>query len=352
MSDELTPLDSSELDRPDVLRRLAEASRHLAELKGVSGSIPNERILLSTLGLQEAKHSSEIENIVTTHDELFRDALDGGPPTTPAAKEVHRYRQALRVGFDLVRADGLITINHILQIQAELERNTAGFRRVPGTVLRDGTGRVVYTPPQDARRIVSLMQELEAYINAPPSPDVDPLVRMAIMHHRFESIHPFYEGNGRTGRILNVLYLVKEGLLDAPVLYMSRPILRTKSDYYRLLQGVRDGDSWAAWVIYMLTVVAESGRDGVVQVTAIRDALRSVKQRVRAEFRFYSQDLINNLFSHPYTRVRLIERDLGVSRVTATKYLDALANAGVLEKRRAGRAVYYVNVALVRILTR
>jgi Fic family protein len=328
------------------------ASRQLAELKGVAASIPNQRILISTLGIQEAKDSSAIENIVTTHDELFREASQTGTPTNPAAKEVLRYRQALQVGFDLVKNDGLITNNHLLRIQAELEQNSAGFRRAPGTTLKDGTGRVIYTPPQDATRVVELMTELEAFINAPPSAELDPLVRMAIIHHRFESIHPFYDGNGRTGRILNVLYLVKEGLLDIPVLYMSRHIVRTKSEYYRLLQAVRDDGAWEEWVAYMLTAVAESAREGIATVHAIGDALLEVKHRVRSEFRkFYSQDLINNIFSHPYTKIQFVQDELGVSRITATKYLEALANAGILEKVKVGRASFYINVRLVAILT-
>lgn len=335
-----------------ILRGVVEASRNLAELKGVAAAIPNQRILINALGMQEAKDSSAIENIVTTHDELFREASRSAEAENAAAKEVLRYRQALQVGFDLVKRDGLITNNHILNIQAELEQNGAGFRKVPGTTLKDGAGQVVYTPPQDARRITELMRELETFINAPRSPDMDPLVRMAIIHHRFESIHPFYDGNGRTGRILNVLYLVKEGLLDIPVLYMSRVIVRTKSDYYRLLQVVRETGMWEEWVVYILAAVAESAREGVATVSAIRDALFEVKHQVRRDFKkFYSQDLINNIFSHPYTKIQFIQQDLGVSRVTATKYLDALAAAGILEKLRVGRSSFYVNVRLVRILT-
>jgi len=251
-----------------------------------------------------------------------------------------------------VKKDGLITNNHLLRIQAELEHNSAGFRRVPGTTLKDGTGRVIYTPPQDARRIVELMNELEAFINAPRSPEMDPLIRMAIIHHRFESIHPFYDGNGRTGRILNVLYLVKEGLLDIPVLYMSRHIVRTKSEYYRLLQAVREANAWEEWVTYMLTAVADSAREGITTVHEIGNALLEVKHRVRREFKkFYSQDLINNIFSHPYTKIQFVQEELGVSRITATNYLDALAGVGILEKMKVGRSSLYVNVRLVAILT-
>ena len=348
----LTRIDPKRFESPTILKRLAAASRQLAELKGVAASIPNQEILVNTLGLQEAKDSSEIENIVTTHDELFRDAAFPEEAVGGSAKEVLRYRQALRTGFEAISATGLLTSKHIQDIQEALERNSAGFRKVPGTTLEDSTGRVVYTPPQDAADIVALMTDLERFINDDALFEADPLIKMALIHHQFESIHPFYDGNGRTGRIINVLYLVKHGLLDIPVLYMSRHIVRTKSDYYRLLQTVRDEDAWEEWVVYLLTAVEETARQGIETVVAIRNALFDTKHRIRDAFRFYSQDLINNLFTHPYTKIQLVERDLNVSRITATKYLDALAEAGFLEKRKIGRSNYYMNVALTEILTR
>lgn len=338
-------------DTPAVLKRLATASRQLAELKGVSASIPNQRILISTLGLQEAKDSSAIESIVTTHDELFQESLFPTDSGNPAAKEVLRYRQALSVGFDLVRTQQALTNNHIIAIQAELERSNAGFRRLPGTTLRNQDGDVVYVPP-DPAEIASLMTDLERFINDDSLFQADPLVKMALIHHRFESIHPFYDGNGRTGRIVNVLYLVKQRLLDSPVLYLSRHIIRTKTDYYRLLQEVRDKNAWEAWVLYVLAAVEETAREGIATVTAIRDALFDYKHRIRAQYKkMYSQDLINNLFSHPYTKIGFVEEDLQVSRLTAKKYLDTLADAGFLRKQRMGRSIFYINLALYAILT-
>ncbi len=346
----LTSVDPARFETPAVLKRLAAASRQLAEFKGVVASIPNQQILVSTLGIQEAKDSSEIENIVTTHDELFREESSPHETGNPRAKEVLRYRQALQAGLDLVRTTGVLTSNHIIRVQRELERNDAGFRKVPGTALKDGTGRVVYTPPQDAREIVALMEDLERFINDDDH-RVDPLIRMALIHHQFESIHPFYDANGRTGRIVNVLYLVKEQLLDIPVLYLSRHIVRTKSDYYRLLQEVREGDAWEEWVGYMLTAVEETAREGIATVVAIREALLAVKHLVRREYKFYSQDLINNIFSHPYTKVKFVQEELGVSRITATRYLEELTAGGILTKVRAGRSNYYVNPKLYQILT-
>ena len=352
----LTRLRPETFESAPLLRKAATAARQLAELKGVAGSIPNQAILINTLGLQEAKDSSAIENIVTTHDELFRAATQPAHLASPAAKEVRHYVQALRIGFDLVRTTGLLTTNQMLAVQAELEHNNAGIRKLPGTTLKTGAGIVVYTPPQDEAHIVSLMTDLERFINDDATFDADPLVKMAIIHHQFESIHPFYDGNGRTGRILNVLYLVNKGLLDIPVLYLSNQIMRTKPDYYRLLQQVREqhdsAAAWQAWVQYVLSAVEITAADTIQTVTDIRAALLDYKHRIRASFRFYSQDLINNLFMHPYTKIDFVERDLGVSRLTATKYLDALSSAGFVQKVKVGRSNYYVNVALGAILTR
>lgn len=345
-----TALDPSRFERPDMLKKVTAASRRLAELKGVAASIPNEGILINTLGLQEAKDSSAIENIVTTHDELFREAAfpESG---SAASKEVARYRQALRIGLEAVNSTGLLTNNHIIEIQSALEQNTAGFRKLPGTALKASDGRVVHTPPQDPEVIRTLMAELERFINEGERFDADPLIKMALIHHQFESIHPFYDANGRTGRIINVLYLVKEGLLDIPVLYLSRHIVRTKSDYYRLLQGVRDRDVWEEWVLYMLTAVEQTATEAISTIQAIKALLLDYKHRIRAKHHFYSQDLINNLFSHPYTKIEFIQSDLGVSRPTATGYLEALAADGFLHKRKIGRSNFYINVPLYSILT-
>jgi Fic family protein len=343
-------LDARRFDTPAILRRLASSSRKLAELKGIAASMPNQGILINTLGLQEAKDSSEIENIVTTHDELFKDDVLPEAFANPAAKEVLRYRQALRVGFNLVRQSGLLTSNHIVQIQGELERNNAGFRKLPGTALKDGAGRTVYTPPQDPTEITALMTDLERFINDAGLFDADPLIKMALIHHQFESIHPFYDGNGRTGRIVNVLYLVKEGLLDIPVLYLSQHIVRNKRAYYDLLQRVRVDDIWEDWVLYMLEAVEVTAGRTLRTVQAIKAALMDYKHRIREQHKFYSQDLINNLFSHPYTKIEFLQRDLQVSRMTATRYLDALAQTGFMVKQKIGRGNYYVNLALNQIL--
>lgn len=352
----LTRLHAGAFESPAILKKTAIAGRKLAELKGLAASMPNQGILINTLALQEAKDSSAIENIVTTHDELFRGYAFPDLVAEPTAKEVRHYVHALRVGYDRVRATGLLTASCMIEIQAELEKNYAGFRKLPGTALKDGAGEVVYTPPQDPAAIIELMRDLERFINDDASFDADPLIKMALIHHQFESIHPFYDGNGRTGRIVNVLYLVQKGLLDIPVLYLSRHIVRTKPDYYRLLQAVREqADApavWEEWVLYLLTAIEQTAQQTIGTVTDIKAALMDYKHRIRTGYKFYSQDLINNLFTHPYTKIEFVMDDLKVSRITATKYLSSLTEGGFVKKVKVGRSNYYVNLALNAILTR
>lgn len=332
-----------------VWQRLAEAHRYLAELKGLCESLPNRAILLDTLAIQEAKDSSEIENIITTHDELY--AYDQSGSVSPAAKEVQNYIAALRVGFQDVKKSGLIRINTILRVQGEVEQNNAGFRKVPGTVLRNqSTGATVYEPPQDAVLIQKLMTDLVEFIHA--DDELDPLLRMAIAHHQFESIHPFYDGNGRTGRILNLLILQREGLLDLPVLYLSRYITSTKSQYYQLLQATRETRNWVDWCVYIVKGVAITARSEITLIKNLRELMQATKHRLRKELpKIYSQELLNNLFRYPYTKIEFVEKDLGVSRITAAKHLDTLVSNGFVEKKKIGRTNFYINRPLFALLT-
>ncbi|MGC1481796.1 MAG: Fic family protein [Chthoniobacterales bacterium] len=337
------------LETREVWGAVAEAHRHLAELKGLCESLPNRAILLDTLGIQEAKDSSEIENIITSHDELFAVQSDGA--ASGAAKEVRHYVAALRVGFEAVRASGLIRLETVLAVQAELEQNRAGLRKLPGTVLRnETTDRVIYEPPQEAAEVENLMGNLIDFLHADDG--LDPLLRMAIAHHQFESIHPFYDGNGRTGRILNLLVLQREGLLDLPVLYLSRYITTTKPDYYRFLQTVRDEGRWAEWCLYLLRGVAVTSRSAVGLVKNFRELMLGTKHDLRERLpKIYSQDLLNNLFRHPYTKIGFVERELGVSRITATKYLNQLTKAGILRKEKLGKSNFYINEPLFALLS-
>ncbi|MCL4283227.1 MAG: Fic family protein [Flavobacteriales bacterium] len=343
---------SGEVETIAVLRRLAEAHRYLAELKGVAATIPNEQILVDTLSLQEAKDSSAIENIITTDDEVYRSDYLAKTFATPGAKEVHRYAHALKLGFDEVRQSGGIGLNTILRVQAALEANSAGLRKLPGTVLKnDRTGTVVYTPPQDHTVIVALMNNLVTFLNSDGLMEADPLIKMAIAHHQFESIHPFYDGNGRTGRILNILYLVRCGLLDLPILYMSRYIIRHKAEYYRLLQAVRDDGNWEPWLLYMLEAIARTAQQTVALVKDIRSLMQRYKQRIRTEQpRLYSQELLNNLFRHPYTKIDFMMRDMQVTRLTATRYLNILVDMKLLGKVKVGRTNFYLNQPLFELL--
>lgn len=340
-----------DVESKKVLKAVTEARSALAELKGVVESIPNESILINTLGLREAKDSSEVENIITTHDELYKAGLDLTKIKSLNAKEVQNYISALKKGFDLVKKKGLLTANHIIEIQAELEKNNAGFRKVPGTNLKNAiTGEVIYTPPQDFNTISDLMDNLVQYINDDQLQDFDPVVKMAIIHFQFESIHPFYDGNGRTGRIINVLYLVMQNLLNLPVLYLSSYIIKNKTDYYSYLQQVRDTESWEEWILYMTNGVKETALDTIKLVKDIQKLMLEFKHLIRDNYKFYSQDLLNNLFKHPYTKIEFIQEDLGVSRITAAAYLNKLAEDGVLLKQKLGNSNYYINHKLYTLL--
>ena len=342
-----------------VLKALAPAHRYLAELKGAAQSIPNQGILIDTLALQEAKASSEIENIVTTQDELFRAKLFPDGPASPDAKEVARYCEALTAGFQFMHAKGgLLTNNALIDMFRTLEQRDDGFRRTPGTALKnEQTGEIVYVPPQRPDEIIRHMGALEAFINTDELSDLDPLIKMALVHHQFESIHPFPDGNGRIGRIINVLYLTRSGLLSIPILYLSRYITQNKGDYYCLLQAIRDSDGaaqdWEAWVLYMLAAVTESAKLSLAIVTDLKALMQDTKARLRNDLpKVYSQDLLNNLFRHPYTRIEYVMRDLDKSRPTATKYLEQLVDAGFLEKHVSGRDNYYINTPLVQMFLR
>lgn len=346
-----------DLETKTVLRQANKANRKLAELKGVAQTIPNERILISSLTLQEAKDSSAVENIVTTQDDLYRAGLDANFTLIGAAtKEVLFYREAINEGFKLVRNKNILALNDIKRIQEVLEQNSAGFRTTPGTQLkRSSDGAVIYTPPQDGQRIVELMSNLEQFINDDELCPIDPLVKMAIIHHQFESIHPFHDGNGRTGRIVNILYLVTSGLLDLPILYLSRYITHNKAEYYERIQAIRNatGDNsaqWEAWILYMLRGVEQTAEETIALVKNIGKLMTEYKNIIRPAFGGkYSHELLNGLFYHPYTKIGHLESNMQVSRQTAAKYLDRLASLGLLQKERMGKENYYINTKLMEL---
>jgi Fic family protein len=342
-----------DLETKKVLKALPSAHAPLAELKGIASTIPNQSILINTLGLQEAKDSSEIENIITSHDDLYKSELNIDAFKSLEAKEVQNYISALKTGFELLTKTGLLTNNTILQIQEVLEDNKTGFRKVPGTALKNAaTGETIYTTPQDYNEIMRLMSNLERYINDSGMQDCDPLIKMAIIHFQFESIHPFYDGNGRTGRIINILYLIQEKLQSLPILYLSNYIIRNKPDYYRLLQKVRDEDLWEDWILFMIKGVEETSKETIELIIKIKSLMLDYKHRLRNNYKFYSQELLNNLFKHPYTKIEFLVNDLGVSRLTAANYLNKLAEDKLLRKNKLGTGNYYVNEALFELLTK
>ena len=343
-----------DIETKAVMKQLISANRKLAELRGVAQTIPNENILISTLTLQEAKDSSLVENIVTTQDDLYKEESGLQQTVTNAsAKEVLDYRAAILRGFDLVRSKKILTCNIICQIQQELEHNRAGFRALPGTMLKRGDGEVVYTPPQTGDEVRQLMDNLENFINNDTLTDIDPLVKVAIVHHQFESIHPFYDGNGRTGRIINILLLVIYDLLDLPILYLSRYITHNKGSYYQLIQAIRDksddnANEWEQWVLFILKGIEETADNTISLIKQISNLMNQYKKVLRPLFvKQYKHELLNNLFNHPYTKIEFVERDMMVSRQTASKYLDMITQTGLLQKIKMGKENYYINTKLV-----
>ena len=334
-----------QIETQKVLKKAISANRALANLNGVARIIPNSAILINSLVLQEAKDSSAIENIITTHDELYRANLDI-ESVTNEAKEVQNYKEALLRGFALVKDTKLLLKKHIVEIQAVLEQNDAGIRKQAGTNLKNSlTGEVIYTPPQDYETIQELLTNLEDYINEPN--DIDPLVNMAIIHHQFESIHPFYDGNGRTGRIINILYLILKDLLDIPVLYLSRYIITHKADYYRLLSDVSFNDGLNEWILFMLRGVEEIARETIQTIKSIETLMNETKNIIiEQKPKIYSKDLLEALFYHPYTKKAFIVEHLKISRPTVTNYLNELENIGILSSKKIGKEIFYIHTKL------
>src|SRR5664280_1678278 len=345
------PLDW-DVETKAVLKSLPSAHATLAELKGIASTMPNQNILINTLGLQEAKDSSAIENIITTHDDLYKSELNLDSHKSLNAKEVQNYIAATKTGFDLISKTGLLTNRIILKIQEVLEGNKAGFRKLPGTTLKNAsTGEIIYSPPQDPEEIKDLMTNLEKFINDKESSDLDPLVKMAIIHYQFESIHPFYDGNGRTGRIINILYLMLKGLLDSPILYLSGFIIHNKGEYYRLLRDVTFNAVWEPWILYVLKGIEQTATETIKQVNSINSLMLETIEKVKAEKpNVYSKEFIELLFEHPYSKIEHLEFKGIAKRKTAGKYLAELADIGILEPQKIGKEVIYINKALYELL--
>ncbi len=346
----LPPLPpATELESRAVLRSCIPARAAVAELKQAAALIPNQTMLINTLPLLEAQASSEIENIVTTSDQLFRFQEDT-ERADPATREALRYRQALYEGFVSLKRRPLST-RTAEQVCSTIKDVDIRVRRVPGTRLEDGRGRVVYTPPEGEDRLRTLLANWESWLHADSGPD--PLIRMAVGHYQFEAIHPFIDGNGRTGRVLNSLYLIEQELLTLPILYLSRYFIRTRPDYYRLLRAVTSDGAWEPWTLYVLDGVAETAQWTVRKIHAIRTLAEITTKYVRTALpKIYSHELVEIIFEQPYCRIgNLVERDIA-QRETASRYLKELVQIGVLEEVSAGREKLFIHPKLVRLLTR
>ena len=339
-----------DIETKEILRATIRAHKTLAELKGIANSLPNQKIVINTLVLQEAKDSSEIENIITTYDEIYRSDISDSFINSDI-KEVQNYKDALYLGFEIIKTKKFLTINHIKEIQSTLEKNDAGFRKQSGTVLKNPTtGEIKLIPPQNPKDIEELMTNLVDYINDSSLEDFDSLVKMAIIHYQFESIHPFYDGNGRTGRIINILYLVLENLLDVPILYLSRYIIKNKADYYRLLNDVSFNDGLNNWILFILKGIEEISKETIKTIKNIENLMNETKNIiVEQKPKIYSKDLLEALFYHPYTKRVFIEEQLNISRPTATNYLNELEKLGILSSKKIGKEVFYVHNKLFEL---
>lgn len=341
-----------DIETKQILQKAIKANKALAELKAFANIIPNQGILINSLTLKEAKDSSEIENIITTHDELFK-AFSTNTNTTisPATKEVLAYREALWFGYEFIKKKSFLNTNAIIKIQELIIENRAGIRNQPGTVLKnDKTGEIIYTPPSGIAVLKNILKNLEEYIH--DDNDVtDPLIRMAVIHYQFESIHPFYDGNGRTGRILNVLYLILAELLELPVLYLSSYIIKHKSDYYKLLQEVRTKNNWEGWIMYMLDCVEQTSKDTTHKIKQIKKLFDETALKVKNELpKIYTKELIEVIFRQPYCTIGHLVENKIVARQAAGRYLGQLEEIGILVSKKTGRDILYINTGLYNLL--
>jgi Fic family protein len=343
----------TEIETKAVLKKAITAGRALAELKGLGQIIPNQAILVDSLILQEAKASSEIENIITTNDALFKAFAAKTSNIDPATKEVIRYRHALWEGFSTLKKRPVLSTNLFITLFQTIKETDAEIRNMPGTAIKNvTTGTTLYTPPEGERIIRDKLKDLENFIHA--DDDLDPLIKLALIHYQFEAIHPFSDGNGRTGRIINILFLAMKELLDLPVLYLSKYIIENKNDYYKLLRAVTEKNAWEPWLLYMLDAVEQTALFTKERIVAIRSLMEKTiavaKEKLPA--RAYRKDLIELIFHQPYTKVQaVVDADI-VERQTAAEYLKELEKIGILKSQKIGRETLYLNVKLYRLLSK
>jgi len=349
---DILPPKIEKVETVKILRQLTKSANVLGELKGVAKTIPNQAMLINAVLLQEAKDSSEIENIITTQDALYK-ALTTTGKQPEQVKEVINYRKAIFAGFDIIEKQGFLRLSDIEVIQKTIVENNAGIRNMPGTVLKnDKTGEVVYTPPQEKDEILDLINNFLEHFNLEQT-ELHPLINLAILHYQFESIHPFYDGNGRTGRILNILYLIINKLLDIPILYLSSYINHNKSDYYRLLNATNKNNEWEEYILYILKAVEETSIKTIEKINNIKNLLDKtlIIAKDKAN-KIYRKELIELLFEQPYSKIEYVVEKLNVERKAASRYLKVLENAGILKSQKVGRETIYINENLIEILKR
>lgn len=348
---EMLPYKNVNLKTNKILEQLTLSSRALAELKGYSNTIPNMHILINAVTINEAKDSSAIENIVTTHDDIYKVLTESGYKEENA-KEVVDYRNAIWLGYEQIKKDGYINTNTIVKIQGTIEHNNAEIRKLPGTELKNSiTGETIYTPPQSEKEIRAYLKNLEDFINDAED-GIDPLIKVCLIHYQFESIHPFYDGNGRTGRILNILYLVLNNLIDSPILYLSKYINKTKQEYYKLFNQVRDNNNFEDWILYILKGIEITSKETISLIEKIQKEMKNYKEEFRDKLpKIYSKELLESLFYEVYTKISYIEKACNVTRLTASSYLNQLEEIGLLESEKIGRERLYKNVRLIKLLS-
>ncbi len=349
---ELPPV--ANLETPEIFRATIKSNKLLAELKGFCQTLPNPNMLLNTIILQESKDSSEIENIVTTQDELYRATLMDSIVKNQATKEVLQYREAIYWGMEQLKNTGLITTNLLVGIMQNLRWISDDIRRNPGTKLSNpSTGQIIYTPPEGEELIRTKLAALERFINDPDASFLDPLIKMALIHYQFEAIHPFSDGNGRTGRILNILYLIQQELIGLPVLYLSKYIIENKSDYYRLLREVTFNDNWIEWVLYVVNGVANTSENTLHKIRAILEMKSIAEKEIKESLgSSYQKELIDLLFSYPYIKISVLEKNGIAKRQTASQYLQKIESTGWLISVKYGREMYFINKKLIDILSK
>lgn len=346
---DLPPLPPTALiENPVILKKAIRASRAMAELKGMAERMPNQTMLIDSLVLQEARASSEIENILTTNDEIYKAAADETLPSSADTKEVLRYRQALNHGFRQIKTRPLTTATFVEIVQI-IKQTTFDVRKTSGTRIANTNGDILYTPPDGENLIRDKLRELENFMHG--EDDLDGLIKMALMHYQFEAIHPFPDGNGRTGRIINILYLVDQGLLNLPVLYLSRYIIDHKNTYYEGLRRVTEEAAWEDWILFMLDAVEQTSIQTHRQIKEILGLMEAVREQVQREAaHIYSKDLIEQIFRQPYCKIQFLEQANLGSRQTCAKYLRELEKLGVMSSQKIGREIYFINIKLYKLL--